>query len=221
MKIGSTFIYKLLTICASFVFLLTACSDGRSDAVDKNSSPAAEVSEKPQEKSKLDLLVENKQAFMPGSYVKGDIPKGEFIFVSSSGGYYAEEREGEILDNENFDSFGYVYNHGIGDITTQGVLVSMDAAKNFQVAGAKQLYELVKNQVDYNFSGHYKVGADIKPGRYIFESAGEAYVEVSSGPVGNGQIIRNEIFNGKKSFSLRPGQYVKVSRASYQTESKK
>jgi len=168
----------------------------------------------PKEKTKLDLLVEKKLAFLPGTYAQGTIPKGEYIFVSERGGYYAEERDGEILDNENFDSFGYVYNHAIGDITTHRLLISEGALVELGASGAKDIYMRLTKKSEYNFSGHYKVGSDIQPGRYIVESAGEAYMEVNHGPIGNGEIINNDNFKGTKSVTLRDGQYLKLNRAS-------
>lgn len=204
---------------ASFLFLVAFII-----AIPKNENPAltegSSSTEQPQsvaqvqEKSALDLLIEQKLAFPPGTYARGIIPKGEFIFIGEKGGYYAEERDGQILDNENFDSFGYVYNHAIGDITTHGLLISSDALKELNASGAKVLYERLTKQTDYNFSGHYKVGKDIPPGRYIVESAGEAYVEVNRGPVGNGEILNNANFNGTKSINLRNGQFIKITRAS-------
>lgn len=174
-----------------------------------------------QEKSALDLLIDKKMAFPPGTYARGSIPKGDFIFISERGGYYGEERDGQILDNENCHSFGYVYNHAMGDITTHGLLIAKDALQELNASGAKALYERLTKQADYNFSGHYKVGSDIPPGRYIVESAGEAYVEINRGPVGNGEIISNDNFNEKKSLNLRVDQFIKISRATISAQDSK
>jgi hypothetical protein len=211
---------------AAFLFLVAFII-----AIPKHENPALAGSDLPteqpqhtaqvQEKSALDLLIEQKLAFPPGTYAKGTIPKGEFIFIGEKGGYYAEERDGQILDNENFDSFGYVYNHAIGDITTHGLLISPNALKELNASGAKALYERLTKQTDYNFSGQYKVGSDIPAGRYIVESAGEAYVEVNRGPVGNGELLNNDNFNGTKSINLRNGQFVKISRASLTIQNEK
>lgn len=160
-------------------------------------------------------LMDSKEAFDTGSYVKGDIPKGEYAFVpfDGSGKYYSEEDSaGNIVDNENFDSFGYVYVQGVGNIQTQGVLIKVDAFEKLGVKGAKEIYEKLNNVTDYKESAWYKAGTDIAPGTYTIESYGEAYVAVMSGPVGDSDIVDNEIFNGKHSVSVSAGQYLNVSK---------
>ncbi len=165
---------------------------------------------------KVSALIENKKAYDTGSYVKGEIAPGEYAFVKfeGSGSYYEEEdAAGNIIDNENFDSFGYVKVHGKGDIETRGVLISVSAFSELGVSGAKEIYEQLNNKKDYMESGYYKVGADIPAGSYTIESYGSAYFAVMSGPVGNSDIVRNDNFNGKKSVTVRNGQYLEVSRA--------
>lgn len=152
---------------------------------------------------------------MRGSYLKGDIPKGEYAFISfeGSGRYYSEEDSaGNIIDNENFDSFGYVYVHDVGNLQTQGVLIKVDALEKLGVKSAKEIYEKLNDTIDYKDSAMYKVGVDIEPGTYAIEAYGQGYVEVMSGPVGNSSIVDNEIFNGKYSISVSTGQYLKVSK---------
>ncbi|RST59696.1 hypothetical protein D5F11_011380 [Siminovitchia terrae] len=154
-------------------------------------------------------------AFDTGSYVKGDIPKGEYAFVTfeGSGQYYSEkDAGGNIIDNENFDSFGYVEVHEAGNIETSGVLVKVDALDELEVSGAKELYETLNNTEEYMDSGWYKVGVDIDPGEYVIESFGDGYVAVMTGPVGNNEIINNENFNGRYSVNVQEGQYLVISR---------
>jgi hypothetical protein len=174
----------------------------------------------PQRNDRLKSLIDRKLAFAPGTYARGTIPKGEFIFVSERGGYYAEERDGQIIVNSNLSSFGYVYNHAIGDITSHGYLFTQDGLRELGFSSAKSLYESVTRQENYNFSGHYKVGIDIPPGRYTVESTGQAYVEINRGPIGNGEILSNDNFNGTKSISLRAGQYLTLQRATLISQSK-
>ncbi len=201
-----------------------------SDETSQNNSQASETSqtaqetknEEPEPKTAKEImfdkvlgLMDSKEAFDTGSYVKGDIPKGEYAFVpfDGSGKYYSEEDSaGNIIDNENFDSFGYVYVQGAGNIQTQGVLIKVGAFKELGVKSAKEIYEKLNDVKDYKDSAMYKVGTDIAPGTYTIESYGEAYVEVMSGPVGNSDIVDNEIFNGKHSVSVSAGQYLKVSK---------
>ena len=132
---------------------------------------------------------------------------------SVSGKYYSEEDSaGNIMDNENFDSFGYVYVQGAGNIQTRGVLIKVDAFEKLGVKSAKEIYEQLNDATDYKDSAMYKVGVDIAPGTYTIESYGSAYVEVMSGPVGKSDIVDNENFNGKYSVTVSAGQYLKVSR---------
>ncbi|WP_071460716.1 hypothetical protein [Bacillus massilinigeriensis] len=188
----------------------------------KEQTKAEKVVKKPEIKTpqqemieKLSGLFDKKKAFDAGSYVKGDIPLGEYAFISfdGSGKYYGEEDlSGNIIDNENFDSFGYVYVHGAGNIQTDGVLVSYDAFKELGVSSAKEIYEMVNNLKDFKDSGWYKVGVDIQPGQYTIESMGEGYVAVLTGPVGKNEIVNNENINGRFTVNITNGQYLQVSR---------
>jgi len=160
-------------------------------------------------------LMGSGQAFDTGPYIKGDIPVGEYAFMplDSSSKYYSEEdTAGNIIDNENFDSFGYVYVHNVGNLETNGVLIKVSAFEALGVQGAKEIYEKLNNIKDYKGSAWYKVGSDIAPGQYTIESLGECYVAVMSGPVGNSDIIDNNNFKGKYSVTVSVGQYLKVSR---------
>ena len=163
---------------------------------------------------KLSELLDTKEAFDTGSYVKGDIPAGEYAFVKfeGSGSYYSEEdAAGNIIDNENFDSFGYVKVHASGDLETYGVLVKVSALNKLGVKGAKELYEILNETSNWNQAGYYKVGVDIAPGKYIVESIGSGYYAVL--PVGNNEIIKNDNYNGKKTVNLNKGQYLELSRS--------
>lgn len=229
---------KILSIMLLFLLVLAGCSsEGESANTNESDSgteevaeardtettdaeqaeEAPEVEETPQVKmiQSIQKLIEEGSAFDAGSYIKGDIPKGEYAFTTfdGSGQYYSEEDSaGNIIDNENFDSFGYVNVHEAGNIKTSGVLVKVDALEKLGVSGAKELYEIVNDQEDYTEAGYYKVGADLKPGQYVIESFGEGYVALMTGPVGNGEIVDNEIFNGKYSINANDGQYLKISR---------
>lgn len=163
---------------------------------------------------KINELIESKNAFDTGSYVKGDIPTGEYAFISfdGSGKYYSEEDgAGNIIDNENFDSFGYVYVQEAGNLQTGGVLIKINQFKKLSVSGAKEIYEKLNDTTKYKESGIYKAGFDIKSGSYTIQSVGQAYVEVGSGPIGNNEIIDNENFNAKHSVNVSDGQYLKIS----------
>lgn len=184
---------------------------------------AAEEEEKEAEKTPQQKMLEgisalfaSKQAFDTGSYIKGDIPPGEYAFVSfaGSGKYYSEnDASNNIIDNNNFDSFGYVYVHGAGNIETQGVLVSTAAFPTLGVTGSKQIYEILNGVSDYKDAGFYKVGVDIPAGSYVLESYGEGYAAVLAGPIGKSDIVDNELFNGRYSVTISNGQYLQMSQS--------
>ncbi|MEN1967871.1 hypothetical protein WMZ97_07275 [Lentibacillus sp. N15] len=191
--------------------------DDTDDLVTESDVEDVSLEESPQEKilAKLIALMDEEKAFDTGSYVEGDIPKGEYAFVKfdGSGEYYSEEDSaGNIIDNENFSSFGYVYVHGAANLTTQGVLVHVDAFDDLEVSGAKEIYELLNNKEDYQEAGMYKIGYDLKPGDYTIESYGQGYVAVLTGPVGDNEIVNNENFNGKFNVSVSDGHYLEISR---------
>ena len=165
--------------------------------------------------SKIVSLIKEGKAYDSGTYSAGEIKKGEYAFVKfdGSGSYYEEtDRAGEIIDNENFSSFGYVTVHGVGEIETRGVLISVDSFSTLGVTGAKEIYEKLNSMSNYYESGYYKVGVDIAPGQYKIESIGRGYYAIMSGPVGNSDIVNNDNFNGTKQITLRNGQYLELSR---------
>ena len=194
-----------------FGFFLLAGSCGGSSSL-----KLGQKDKQQKEFSAFDSLVKRGLAFHSGSYAKGSIPSGQYVFISKTGGYYSETANGEILDNENFSSFGYVYVHGLGDIKTRGLLVKLKGLKELGYSGAKDAYENLTKQTNYQASGHYLVGTDIRAGSHILKSNGSGYVEVNRGPVGQSNIITNDNFNGTKTILVNVGEYVKLSRAMMQ-----
>ncbi len=119
---------------------------------------------------------------------------------------YCEKDASEtIIDNENFDSFGYVKVHSAGNLTTSGALISISAFDKLGVSGAKEIYEKLNGQVDYNQSGYYKVDVDIPFGKYVVESINQGYYAIMSGPVGKSNIVNNDNFSGKATINLKNG----------------
>ena len=152
-------------------------SEKKKSSNTKKENEKVELTESEKMIVKLHSLLEEKLVFDTGSYIQGDIPAGEYAFVKfdDSGSYYEEDdAAGNIIDNENFSSFGYVKVHGSGDLTTRGILVNISAFERLGVSGAKELYEILNEKENWNQSGFYKVGYDIEPGRYIIESMGSA-----------------------------------------------
>ncbi len=166
---------------------------------------------------KVAALFDKQQAYDTGSYIKGDVSPGEYAFIKfdGSGSYYCEkDLAGNIVDNENFDSFGYVKVHGVGNLDTRGVLVSISSFSELGVSGAKELYEIINDLPNYNQSGYYKVGVDIDPGNYVVESiGGSGYYAILTGPVSNSNIVDNDNFQGRAAIRVKNGQYVQVSGA--------
>ena len=178
-------------------------------------APKKELTEKEKMILKIGDLFEKNLAFDVGNYVMGDIPKGEYAFIGiNSSKYYCEEDSaGNIVDNENFQSFGYVYVHGVGNIETRGVLVSVNSFGELGVSGAKELYEIINEQPNYTQSGMYKIGVDIPAGVYVVESVGSGYFALLTGPVGNNDIIDNDNFNGRQQITTSNGHYLELTRA--------
>lgn len=194
-------------------------SDSNSETSDSSSTTEEESEELTEAQimvAKILDLIDEKLAFDAGNYIQGDIPAGEYAFVKfpDSGSYYCEkDGAGNIVDNENFDSFGYVKVHSVGNLETDGVLINVSALKKLGVNGAKEVYETLNNQSDWNQSGYYKVGADINPGKYVVESIGTGYWAIMTGPVSSGDIVDNDNFNGRATIKLAKGQYLSLSRA--------
>ena len=213
------------------VFTITGCgssssnddnySNNNSSSNSSNSSSTKkqetkELTESEKMIIKISALFDEKLAFDTGSYIQGDIPAGEYAFVkfSGSGSYYCEkDGTGNIVDNENFDSFGYVKVHSVGNLETRGVLINVSAFEKLGVKGAKEIYEILNNQSNWNQGGYYKVGVDIDPGSYVVESIGSGYWSIMTGPVSASDIVDNDNFSGRASINLSDGQYLKLSRA--------
>ncbi|WP_349430226.1 hypothetical protein [Weissella confusa] len=168
---------------------------------------------------KVSNLIKQGKAFGPRSYTAGQVPAGEYVFVATKYGaskYYSEDdAAGEIIDNENFSSFGYVQVHATGNLTTRGTLVNVDSLGELGVSGAKELYEKLNDKQNYNGPGMYKIGVDLPAGMHTVSSTGSAYVAVVTGPVGNSDIVDNENFNGDYAVNLADGQYLEMSRAMF------
>src|SRR5699024_1266496 len=176
-----------------------------------------EYTEKDRMIDEIVALFDDDLAFDTGSYSKGDIPKGEYAFVKfeGSGSYFSEvDGADNIIANENFDSFGYVQIHEAGNVEIDGVLINIEAFDTLEVTGAKEIFELI-NEIEegYNESGQYKVGYDIDPGKYEIESYGSGYVGITDGPVGNGEIVNNDNFNGTYDVDIKDEQYLMLSKA--------
>lgn len=220
---------SLIVVLLVFAFsiILTGCNSAKSTSSSNNSNSSNQTTTEPVQKEaasqkmtkKILSLIAAGKAFNTGSYIKGDIPAGEYVFVkfAGSGSYYCEkDAAGNIVDNENFDSFGYVKVLSVGNLQTDGVLININFLSELGVTGGKQLYEILNDQTNYNQGGYYKVGLDIDPGSYVLESIGSSgYYAIMSGPISGGDIVDNDNFSGRSQVNLSAGQYLKLSRAKY------
>lgn len=213
----------MLCVFSTIVVNTDTAEDNSNDSTqpkteEKKKSSETVLTESQKMLIKITALMKEDLAFDTGNYIQGDIPAGEYAFVkfSGSGSYYCEkDASGSIIDNENFDSFGYVYVHAAGNLETRGVLINTSAFEKLGVTGAKQIYEILNGQNNWNQSGYYKVGTDIAQGSYTLESIGSGYYSIMSGPVGKSEIVDNDIFDGRASVNVTAGQYLNLSRAKF------
>lgn len=222
--IASIFIVMLICLCLTLLNQnsVSKSTPNNTEITNENEQklqPSEEESKSESQvlQNKISELYKENLAFSPGNYVQGDIPAGEYAFVkqSSRSSYYCEDdAAGEIIDNENFDSFGYVKVHAAGNLETNGILINVDAFEKLGVSGAKDIYQKLNDKTEWNQAGYYKVGVDIEPGNYIVESMGRGYYAILTGPVGSNDIIDNDNFNGKATISISEGQYLTISRSS-------
>lgn len=211
----------IVALIFTIVFVTTGCSLSSSN--NKNYSNNNSLSSSGQEAKKITeslkifvkiaALFDEKLAFYGGIYSKGDIKAGEYAFINynENGSYYCEkDSSGNILDCENFDSFGYVKVNSIGNIETNGILISISAFEKLGIKGAKEIYEILYKESNWNEVGYYKVGIDIKPDRYIVESVGKGYWSIMTGPVGDRKIVDDGNLNGSDDVYLSNGQYIRL-----------
>ncbi len=164
----------------------------------------------------MDILIKEGLAYGPSKYPRGKIPEGEYAIVGKSGAYFNEELNGQTLVSKEFDSFGYVYTRGIGSVEVKGYLINEEGIRKIDQDGAFSLYKSLVNQPEYKFGGFYKVGKDLKPGKYKISSIGSmSYVGIDSGPIGRGGTIRNLILRNETTEELSSGQYLEIRRASF------
>lgn len=216
-------VISALLVIAIIAFFSTSLSTKNPDS-SENASTSMTIGQPteqtPKEKllSQLSSLIKDSKVFDAGSYAIGSIPSGEyaFIVINAGQGYYSEEEaSGNIVDNENFDSFGWVFVNGSGNITTRGILVPQNIFSMLNVASAKEIYVTLNDKsLDYNQAGYYKIGVDLPAGTYTLESIGSnSYMSIESGGVGKSEIIDNDIFSGTKTVTVSNGQYLKISKA--------
>ena len=185
-------------------------------------APTTPVAPDPRQAMLTDLvaLIGNGPVYDTGNYIAGSIPAGEYAFIpldtDRSHSYSEDDPNDEILDNELFASFGYVHVWGTGNLTTEGILIAPSAFTDLGVTGAKQLWAILNNMPEtYSSEGMYRIGTDLPAGKYTLTGSDDGgYASVNSGPVGNGDIINNEIFFGQWQITVKDGQYLELSRAS-------
>ncbi len=160
----------------------------------------------------LQQWVKEGAAFAPGYYEGRMIKPGEYVFASQEEGlhYFGEQLvTGESFASEIFNTFGYVNIQGLGNVETGGYLINTAAFNETKWQGARDFYAALTNRTGYSGSGMYKVGVDIAPGNHVLLSTKEgAYVEVRTGPIGNGHIEQAGFFTGSFPLKLENGKYI-------------
>lgn len=209
------------------IFCVAGCSSASETTPTAASAPTAsaetqETKEARRISQEMIKLESEGLGFGTGTFERGAIPAGEYVFLvlSEDNGYYEEDdASGSILANQNFDSFGYVTVNGAGNVKIRGALISANTMSRLGVSGAKELYEKLHYASvgsGYNQSGIYKVGADISEGTHTIKSlGGSGYYAVLSGPVGKNEIIINDNLSGSATVELMEGQYLELRRTEY------
>src|SRR5699024_1091995 len=133
-------------------------------------------------------LIEEGLIFDIGDYKKGEVPKGEYAIVGTNGdnAYFSEYDEHDnVVENKNFNNFGYAYVSGAENLSVSGGLISLEALERMGISGAKEFYEIFHDQEEeFKEAGYYKVGVDIKAGEYTVESIRyEGLVGIKEGAV--------------------------------------
>lgn len=168
----------------------------------------------------LEKWVSSGVAFAPGTYSPQQIPAGNYAFIPPKNDllYFGEEiMNGDILSNEIFDTFGYVHYQGRGNVFTDGYLVAVTVVEKSSFKNVKAFYESMQGVKNYQADGMYKIGTDLAAGTYTLLSTEEgAYVSINDGPIGNGDILTNDIFTGSYQVTVQDGQYLFVSGARMQ-----
>lgn len=140
-----------------------------------------------------------------GMYKVGtDIPAGEYVLVSSGGGYF------EIC-SDSTGSFDSIISNGSFDTNS---IVSISDGMYFDFSRSDAYSIDACPDLDISKEGMFKVGKHLPAGEYKIHSDSEGYVQVSSDSSQSFEsIISNDNFSGDSYITLSDGQYLTLVRA--------
>lgn len=145
-----------------------------------------------------------------GTYQVGkDIKAGEYLFVATKG-----DAKYSVSSDKSGNKTSVVAN----DTVTNQAYLTASKGQYLTVKGGK-ICE-IKNAPVYTAKdgkyedGEYKVGRDLKSGKYKLTSDALGYYVILSSSDGSiSSIVKNENFNGDKRVTLKEGQYIKITDA--------
>ena len=145
-----------------------------------------------------------------GSYKVGqDIPAGEYILFSKSGGYL------EVLKSSQ-SSFDNIITN---EIIYGNSIITLKEGQYFNFKDAMMYpYEkapLIKAENGKLGDGMYKVGVHIPAGEYkVYSTKENGYIAILKDSYNIfGSIIENDFFENNRYVTLKKGQYIKISDA--------
>lgn len=145
------------------------------------------------------------QSWKEGMYKVGaDIPAGEYVLISSGGGYFeiCTDSSGSfdsIVANGNFDTNSII-------TVSDGMYLEFTRADAYAIDSSPEL--------DTSKEGMFKIGKHIPAGEYKIHSDDSGYVQVSSDSSQTFEsIVSNDNFAGDSYITLSDGQYLTLSRA--------
>ena len=145
-----------------------------------------------------------------GSYDVGkDLLEGEYVLISKG-----ENSKYEIFEDGIAVSKDIIYGQSYITIKKGQTLKFVDS----EMCKVDEAPKLNSDDGTYK-QGMYRVGRDITPGEYVLHSKSSGYYVILSDVTGDiGSIIENENFVGKKSISLKSGQYIKIIDATMKSK---
>lgn len=144
--------------------------------------------------------------------VGSDIPAGEYYAeqVGSSSGYYCiyqNTRKDDIEQNDIFNNYTFF-------TVSSGELLSLSRCRITSAANVAG--SIAKQENGAYIEGCYRVGIDIPAGEYKFTQNGKSsgYYCIYSDATKK-KIVDNDIFEGSAYCTVKAGEYLDVSRATF------
>ena len=158
--------------------------------------------------------VQTAKWYSEGMYRVGtDIPAGDYYAVQTdptySGYYckYTDSSQEDIEDNDIFSNYTFFR-------TYDGQYLKLSRCKITDISNAPVPVAVPDDTGCYG-EGTYRIGIDIPAGEYYFKQIGDdsGYYCVYS-DISRTEIVDNDLFEGNAFYTVKDGQFLKVSRAS-------